>query len=126
MVKKTGGETKFKSERYIRKIIYENKHFYKYEIPIMFRAFKKTLKYLLENCIEFTINDFCEFKPFHKKDSNIYVRYKNDYTFIPEHKDMKVKASKNLKDFLNYRKKFENARHREYLPDGFKNINNEK
>lgn len=107
-----------KNESYIEAILSGNKNIFKYEIPLIMKAMKKTLKYFCENGIEFHINDVCDFVKHHKKESNMYIRYRDEHDCIPEHETLKFKLPKTLKDYLNCRNKFKNVAHREYLPDG--------
>lgn len=118
--KKIGGNQRTKEDKYIKKVLEENDKFYKYEIDLIYKAFKKTLTYFLENCIEFEIENVFKFVKFHKKEYSLYVRYKDEYVTVPEHDDMKFKISKKLKDYLNYRGEFKDVRRREMLPDGFR------
>lgn len=118
--KKIGGNQRTKEDSYIKKILTENNKFYKYEIGLVYKAFKLTLKYFLDNCIEFKIDNVFSFVKFHKKEYNLYVRYKGELKTIPAHDDMKFVISKKLKDYLNHRNEFENVRRREHLPDGLK------
>ena len=53
----------------------------------------------MENSIEFEIKNVFKFMKFHKKDYNLYVRYRDEYTVVPAHDDMKFKVSKKLKDY---------------------------
>lgn len=117
---KIGGNNRTKEDKYIKKILAENDKFFKYEIDLMYKAFKLTLQYFLNNCIEFSIENVFSFIKFHKKEYNLYVRYKDEYNTIPAHDDMKFVISKKLKDYLNHRNGFENVRRREHLPDGLK------
>lgn len=118
MVNKTNGGKTIKSYKYIQKIVEENKNLYIYEIPIIMKAFKKTLLYFIKNAIEFSIKDFFDFKKILKKEAKIYLRYRDELGTIPEHYIMKMKTSVNLKDYLNNRNDFKESKHREYLPDG--------
>lgn len=122
--KKIGGNQRTKEDKYIKKILAENDKFYRYEIDLIYKAFKLTLQYFMENCIEFEIKNVFKFIKFHKKDYNLYVRYRDEYTVVPAHDDMKFKVSKKLKDYLNHRHEFENVRRREILPDGLRRTNN--
>lgn len=115
MAKKTGGLNPPKTEKFIKDVLLESGHLYKYEAKIAVKAFKKTIDYFVQNLIEFKIKNFFEFVTFHKKASTIYVPYRKEYITIPEHEDMKFKASEDLKNFLNYRKEFKDSQHKEYL-----------
>ncbi len=119
MAKKTnGGKNNTLYEDYIKDILYENKNIYKYEVPLIIKAFKQTVQYFLDNVIEFKINDVFEFVKFKKKPMNMYVRYKDEYQIIPEHEEIKFKVLTPLKDYLNSRNQFKDVRHRENLPNG--------
>lgn len=107
-----------KKKDYIKKILLENKVIYKFEVPLIMKAFKNTLKYFCENAIEFHITDVCDFVKHHKKANRMYISYRDEYDEIPEHDMYKFKVSQKLKDYLNFRREFENSRHREKLPDG--------
>lgn len=123
MGKKIGGNKNTKEDKYIKQILSENDKFFKYEIPLMYKAFKLTLLYFMENCIEFEIKNVFKFVKIHKKDTKMYSRYRDEWYTIPEHDEMKFKISKGLKDYLNYRNGFENVRRREMLPDGARRVN---
>lgn len=114
-----GGKT-YKNERYLIKILESLSSINKYEAPIIIRAFLKTLKYFIDNAIEFSIHDVFDFKKYHKKECKCYVVYKDEMQIIPEHYLMKFSISKKLKDYLNERNEFKNVRHRENLPDGIR------
>lgn len=120
MAKKMNGgkvyQTKY--DEYIQKILEENDNIYKYEARLIIRAFKKTVQYFLDNAIEFYINDVFKFRKVLKKESKMFIVYKREYIDIPEHYIMKFSLFPSLKDYLNSRKKFKNAKHREKLPDG--------
>lgn len=107
-----------KDEEYIKKILLNNKNIYKYEIPIIMKAMKKTLRYFCSNGIEFSMNDVFDFKRHHKKANKMYINYRKEFDEIPEHYVCKFKLTKKFKDYLNGRHEFKNAQHREYLPDG--------
>lgn len=121
---KIGGNSRTKEDKYIKKILAENDKFFRYEIDLMYKAFKMTLQYFLDNCIEFKIDNVFSFVKFHKKTYDLYVRYKGEFKTIPEHDDMKFVISKKLKDYLNHRNGFENVRRREHLPEGLKRMHN--
>lgn len=132
MEKKNGGQinkksrmalapsTTTKSDNYIKKILSENKNLYKFEIPLILKAFKLTVNYFLENLIEFEIKEFFKFTLIHTKESRQYSRYRDEYYIIPAHNNLVFKAFQGIKDYLNSRHKFANAKHREFLPDGLK------
>ena len=121
MAKKTsGGNTQTKKDDYIKKILYTNKNLYKYEVPIILKAFKMTILYFFNNTKEFEIKGLFSFKKRFKKESKNYVRYKDTTQIIPEHENLKCVVDKDLKDFLNERNNFKNSKHKEFLPDGHK------
>lgn len=121
---KIGYHDNIKEDDYILKILQENTQMFKYEVKFVFKAFKMTLKYFLENGIEFKINDFFEFKHVHKKDERQYNVLKDEYYTIPEHLEAKIVVDKKLKDYLNKRNGFEDIRRREELPDGIRRVKN--
>jgi hypothetical protein len=118
MARKLNGGPKTKHLDYLKKILLENRIMFKYEAPLVLRAFKDTVMYFIDNLIEFKINDVFEFKRIHKKECEMYVPYKDDRQVVPAHDNMKFKVLTPLKDYLNSRNKFANVRHREQLPDG--------
>lgn len=115
--KKIGGNDHTKTNSYIIKILEENSQIRKYEAPIILKAFCKTVLYFFNNVMEFEIKNVFSFKKIHKKESVMYLRYKDEYYTIPEHDEMKIKVHKSLKDYLNKRKEFKDVRRREILPD---------
>lgn len=120
MPKKINGgkvyQTKY--DEYIGEILESNSNIYKYEVPLIIKAFRKTVKYFLENCIEFEFTDVFKFKRRHKGATKVYARYRDETITIPSHDEMKFVVTKKLKDYLNSRNKFASVRHREKLPDG--------
>lgn len=118
MAKKIGGTENTRYENFLEQFLLNNGHIYKYEIKTIIKAFKLTILWFLENCEEFEIKDFFKLKKIHKEDHKIYVRYRSEWDIIPEHDDMKMETSKNLRDYLNHRRKFKDAKHRNKLPDG--------
>ena len=120
MPKKINGgkvyQTKY--DEYIGSILESNPNIYKYEVPLIIKAFRKTVKYFLEKCIEFEFTDVFQFKRVHKKESRAFAKYRNEFVGIPAHDEMKFSVTKKLKDYLNSRNEFANVRHREKLPDG--------
>lgn len=115
--KKIGGNSYTKDDKYILKILEENDKFYQYEPRLMLKAFRYTLQYFFKNCIEFSFDNFFEFKKTELNEKNVYVRYRQEYTKIPKHTNFVCKTFSKIKDYLNYRKEFENVRRREMLPD---------
>lgn len=118
MGKKTSGGKNFHSFRFLRLLLSENKNIRKYEIPIMLRALKRTIRYFYCNTEEFSVDNFFKFKRFTKKASNAWAEWRKEHTCIPQHDDMKYVVSQNLKDYLNSRGKYTDMKHREVLPDG--------
>lgn len=116
----SGGNKNSKSDKYLIKILEDNANIFKYEAKIIVKAFVKTLAYFINNCIEFSINDILDYKTVHKNACNCYIRYRDEWEIIPEHYIMKIKFTKKLKDYLNSRNEFKEARHREILPDGIR------
>ena len=120
MPKKINGgkvyQTKY--DEYIGTILESNPNIYKYEVPIIIKAFRKTVKYFLENCIEFEFTDAFQLKRIHKGETKAYAKYRDETITIPPHDEMKFVVHKKLKDYLNSRNEFTNVRHREKLPDG--------
>lgn len=107
-----------KRDKYIVQILEENKHIYKFEAKLILRAFKKTLQQCFKEFIEFEISNFCRFLKFHRKERQLYVRYRDTYDTIPAHDNMKFRVSESLKAYLNKRGKFADVWHRDHLPDG--------
>ena len=120
MPKKINGgkvyQTKY--DEYIGEILESNPNIYKYEVPLIIKAFRKTVKYFLENCIEFEFTDVFKFERRHKGATKVYAHYRDETITIPPHDEMKFVVTKKLKDYLNSRNKFANVRHREKLPGG--------
>ena len=120
MPKKINGgkvyQTKY--DEYIGKILEPNPNIYKYEVPLIIKAFRKTVKYFLENCIEFEFTDVFKFERRRRGATKVYARYRDETITIPPHDEMKFVVTKKLKDYLNSRNEFANVRHREKLPDG--------
>ena len=120
MPKKINGgkvyQTKY--DEYIGEILESNSNIYKYEVPLIIKAFRKTVKYFLENCIEFEFTDVFKFERRHKGATKVYAHYRDETITIPPHDEMKFVVTTKLKDYLNSRNKFANVRHREKLPDG--------
>lgn len=120
MTKKVNGGKAYqtKYDEYIGEILEANPNIYKYEVPLIIKAFRKTVKYFLDNCIEFEFTDVFKFAKFHKKDTKAYAHYRDEMIDIPAHDDMKFVVSNKLKDYLNERRDFKDVRHREKLPGG--------
>ena len=116
--RKIGGKPNTKYQDFLNQFLENNSGINKYEVRIIMKAFKKTLRELILGLQEFEIGDFFKFKKIHKKAMGNYVRYRDEYQIIPEHDDMKFEVHKNLKDYLNKRNKYKNVRHRERFPDG--------
>lgn len=124
-MKRNGGKENTRDDRFLKQFLSDNDYIRQYEIKYILKAFKLTILYFLENTEEFEIKDFFKFKNFSKKEWNLYVRYRDEWEVVPEHNDMKMETSKNLRDYLNARNKFKNVEKRQKLPDGttkFKNI----
>lgn len=114
-----GGKT-YKNERYLIEILQDAKNIFKYEAPLIVKCFLKTLKYFIENGIEFSFSNSFSFVKILKKESKCYVTYRDETDIIPEHYIMKFKVSEQLKHYLNERRQFKSVRHRENLPDNLK------
>lgn len=118
--RKFGGNNNTIEDKFLRKILQENDKIFKYEVPLIFKAFKLTLQYFLENGIEFGIENFFKYVQVNKKEERQYLRYKDEYYIIPEHLEAKIKIEKQFKDYINERQEFENIRRREILPDNIR------
>ena len=118
MVKKMSGGKQLKTDTYIRKILLGYSSIYKYEALLSMRAFIKTVRYFIDNAIEFSISDAFKFVKYKNVEREAYLRYRDERCVIPEHLSMRIEIEKKLRDYLNSRGEFENAKHREKLPDG--------
>ena len=116
--RKIGGKKTTRYEKFLVQFLESNTGINKYEVPIILKAFKKTVQDMFNNLEEFSIGDFFKFKKIRKKPMNCYVRYRDEHVIIPEHDDMKFEVHKNLKDYLNRRNEYKDVRHREKFPDG--------
>lgn len=123
MGKKTNGGKDHVDDKYIKEILYDNARLHKYEVPIILKAFKKTVQYFFNNGIEFSVRHMFDCKIVDKKESKNYVVRKAECQIIPAHKIMKIKVCRELKDYLNERNEYKNVRHRERLPHDKKRIN---
>lgn len=117
MTNQNGGKV-IKRDKYITQIIEGSDHIYKFEAKLILRAFKKTIIRCFNEFIEFEISNFCRFFKYHRKERQLYVRYRGVYETIPEHDTMKFRVSDTLKAYLNHRGKFLNVWHRDHLPEG--------
>ena len=124
MGRKIGGNKDTKEDKFIKQFLYESDRFYKYEVLLIYEAFKKTLLYFLENCIEFEIKNFFTFKKKVKKGYRLHVNYSDEYVDIPEHNIMKITMSQKFKDYINHRGEFKDVQRREILIDGIKRTKN--
>lgn len=115
MTSKTNGGKEYKTEKYLTDLLKNTKNILLYEAPIIIRAFIKTLKYFIENAIDFEVGDILEFKKRLKAESKCWVTYRGEFITIPEHYIIKFKTKKKLRDYLNKKNKFQNVKHRVIL-----------
>lgn len=123
MESKTIGGNKTLFQGSLKELLKKHPALFKYEVGLIFKAFKKTMWYFISNATEFEFKNFFKFIKFHNKEYQLYVPYRKEYQTIPAHDAMKFKPYETFKDFMNFRGKFKDTPHREKLDNEERNPN---